>query len=306
MSAPSRPRSSRSGCSPPLPPPKARERAERALDGGRLPLRAEQADPARDLPRGHERDDLRHADGARSRRSGSTTAAARARRPSLRGAVRRRARWPRSSPAGSTHVRGRGSAWSRRRRLGRRDRRASASRTRSGSALVMLALAGAADYVSAMLRSVIVLTRRPTRCAAGVTGIEFAQVASAPSLGNVEAGAVASADEHPLLDRLRRASLRRRHGLIAAAFPALLRYDAREARRVNSAVLRPQRPRGGARADRRDVARRRGRRADRRGRGLRPRGPGGHAYGGRTARNASMFGPPGTRTSTARTGSTGA
>ncbi len=59
-------------------------------------------------------------------------------------------------------------------------------------ALVTLAAAGAADYISAILRSVIVLNATPPAMRGRVTGIEFAQVASTPSLGNVEAGAVAS------------------------------------------------------------------------------------------------------------------
>lgn len=59
-------------------------------------------------------------------------------------------------------------------------------------ALAMLAVAGAADYVSAVLRSTILLTATPDAMRGRLTGIEFAQVASAPSLGNVEAGVVAS------------------------------------------------------------------------------------------------------------------
>jgi MFS family permease len=95
-------------------------------------------------------------------------------------------------------------------------------------ALVMLALAGAADYVSAILRSVIVLTATPDEMRGRVTGIEFAQVASAPSLGNVEAGAVAAATSVrfsvvsggivSVVGTL----------LIAAAVPALLRYDSKD------------------------------------------------------------------------------
>jgi MFS family permease len=95
-------------------------------------------------------------------------------------------------------------------------------------ALVMLALAGAADYVSAILRSVIVLTATPDEMRGRVTGIEFAQVASAPSLGNVEAGAVASATS--LRFSIVSGGILSAVGtlLIAAAVPALLRYDAKD------------------------------------------------------------------------------
>jgi MFS family permease len=58
--------------------------------------------------------------------------------------------------------------------------------------LALLALAGAADMVSATLRSTIVLRRTPDAMRGRVSGIELAQVASAPTLGNVEAGLVAS------------------------------------------------------------------------------------------------------------------
>ncbi|HLM36181.1 MAG TPA: MFS transporter [Gaiellaceae bacterium] len=95
-------------------------------------------------------------------------------------------------------------------------------------ALVMLALAGAADYVSAILRSVIVLTATPDEMRGRVTGIEFAQVASAPSLGNVEAGAVASATS--LRFSVVSGGIASVVGtlLIAAAVPALLRYDSKD------------------------------------------------------------------------------
>ena len=59
-------------------------------------------------------------------------------------------------------------------------------------ALLMLALAGAADLISALWRSAIVLTATPDAMRGRVTGIEFTQVASAPTLGNLEAGVVAS------------------------------------------------------------------------------------------------------------------
>jgi MFS family permease len=58
--------------------------------------------------------------------------------------------------------------------------------------LVFLALAGAADFVSAALRTTIVLQATPDEMRGRVSGIELAQVASAPTLGNVEAGLVAS------------------------------------------------------------------------------------------------------------------
>jgi MFS family permease len=59
-------------------------------------------------------------------------------------------------------------------------------------ALAMLAAAGAADYVSAVLRSTILLSVTPDGLRGRVSGIELAQVASAPALGNVEAGVLAS------------------------------------------------------------------------------------------------------------------
>jgi MFS family permease len=97
-------------------------------------------------------------------------------------------------------------------------------------ALTMLAFAGAADNVSAAFRSAIVLAATPDPMRGRVSGIELAQVASTPSLGNLEAGVVAS------LTSLRFSIVS--GGLICilgtavivAAVPALLRYDARHPR----------------------------------------------------------------------------
>jgi MFS family permease len=96
-------------------------------------------------------------------------------------------------------------------------------------ALLMLALAGAADFVSAVLRSTIVLTATPGAMRGRVTGIEFTQVASAPTLGNMEAGVVAS------LTSLRFSIVSGGVAciagcvLLALAIPELLRYDAKAA-----------------------------------------------------------------------------
>ncbi len=95
-------------------------------------------------------------------------------------------------------------------------------------ALLLLGVAGAADQVSAIFRSTIVLTVTPDYMRGRLGGIEFAQVASTPSLGNVEAGLVAQ------LTSLRLSIVSGGIGCIVGTlvvtmlFPILLRYDARE------------------------------------------------------------------------------
>ena len=97
-------------------------------------------------------------------------------------------------------------------------------------ALLMLAVAGAADFISALWRSAIVLTATPDAMRGRVTGIEFTQVASAPTLGNLEASVVAS------LASLRFSIVS--GGIacvagccaIALAIPQLVRYDAKAKR----------------------------------------------------------------------------
>ena len=111
--------------------------------------------------------------------------------------------------------------------VGDRDRGVRLLARRSGRALLLLAVAGAADNISAVFRSTIMLSATPESMRGRLTGIEFAQVASAPTLGNVEAGVVAS------LTSLRFSIVSGGVAcvlgtfVVAAAFPALLRYDAK-------------------------------------------------------------------------------
>jgi MFS family permease len=59
-------------------------------------------------------------------------------------------------------------------------------------ALLLLAVAGGADFFSAVLRSTMLLRSTPDHLRGRLLGIEFMQVASAPSLGDLEAGVLAS------------------------------------------------------------------------------------------------------------------
>jgi MFS family permease len=94
-------------------------------------------------------------------------------------------------------------------------------------ALALLAVAGAGDFFSAVLREVMLMRATPPHLLGRLTGIEFAQVAGAPNLGNLEAGVVAS------LFGLRASVVS--GGVLciagcvatALALPGFLRYDAR-------------------------------------------------------------------------------
>jgi MFS family permease len=94
--------------------------------------------------------------------------------------------------------------------------------------LLLLALAGAADDVSAIFRSTMMLTATPEAMRGRLTGIEFAQVASGPTLGNTESAVVASFTS--LRFSIVSGGLLCVAGTIgcALAFPALVRYDARK------------------------------------------------------------------------------
>jgi MFS family permease len=94
-------------------------------------------------------------------------------------------------------------------------------------ALGLLAIAGGADQVSAIFRSTMMLRLTPDHLRGRLSGIEFAQVASAPSLGNLEAGVVASFTS--LRFSIASGGFLCIVGTLATAlaFPALIRYDSR-------------------------------------------------------------------------------
>jgi len=93
-------------------------------------------------------------------------------------------------------------------------------------ALVLLAIAGGADFYSAVLRSTILMRSTPDHLRGRLLGIEFTQVASAPNLGDLEAGVLAS------LTSLRFSVVSggvlciAGCALTALALPGFLRYDA--------------------------------------------------------------------------------
>jgi len=92
--------------------------------------------------------------------------------------------------------------------------------------LAMLALAGLADEISAILRSTILFACTPGHYRGRMQGFELAQVASTPALGNVEAGLVASLTS--LRFSVVSGGVACALGVLAvlAALPSLVRYDA--------------------------------------------------------------------------------
>ena len=95
-------------------------------------------------------------------------------------------------------------------------------------ALLFLAIAGGADFVSAVLRSAILIGVTPDHMRGRLSGIELAQVASAPTLGNVEAGLLASVTSVRFSIVSGGVACVAGTILIALALPALLRYERRE------------------------------------------------------------------------------
>ena len=94
-------------------------------------------------------------------------------------------------------------------------------------ALLFLAGAGAADFFSAVLRSTIRLAATPDAMRGRLSGIELAQVAGAPALGNLEAGVVASLVSVRFSIVSGGIACIVGTVLVAAAMPAFLRYDSR-------------------------------------------------------------------------------
>ncbi|HEV8250565.1 MAG TPA: MFS transporter [Gaiellaceae bacterium] len=98
-------------------------------------------------------------------------------------------------------------------------------------AATALAFAGAADFISAVLRDAILLTASPDELRGRLSGIELAQVAGAPALGNLEAGVVASLAS--VRTSIVSGGILTVAGTVAIALavPALVRHDALEPRR---------------------------------------------------------------------------
>jgi MFS family permease len=93
-------------------------------------------------------------------------------------------------------------------------------------ALLLLGLAGFGDQISAILRSVMLYRITPNEMLGRVSGIEFMQVAAAPSIGNLEAGALANATNLTVAIASGGILCVVGCGALALLFPALARYDA--------------------------------------------------------------------------------
>nr|WP_246851653.1 MFS transporter [Patulibacter sp. SYSU D01012] len=95
-----------------------------------------------------------------------------------------------------------------------------------GLAMLLLALAGAADSVSAVCRSTINQTVTPDAMRGRMSSVFSLVVQSGPRLGDVEGGAVASLTSARFSVVSGGVACVAAAGLIAVAFPALLAYDA--------------------------------------------------------------------------------
>jgi len=94
-------------------------------------------------------------------------------------------------------------------------------------AVILLAAAGAADAVSAVLRNTIMLTTTPDALQGRISAAYLAQVTSAPRLGNLEAGALASLTSVRFSVVSGGIACVAGSVLLALAIPSLLRYDSK-------------------------------------------------------------------------------
>ncbi|HEY2217103.1 MAG TPA: MFS transporter [Solirubrobacteraceae bacterium] len=97
------------------------------------------------------------------------------------------------------------------------------------AAIALLALAGAADSVSAVCRSTINQTVTPDAMRGRMSAVFSLVVTSGPRLGDIESGAVASLATPRFSVVSGGIGCVVAGALIARAFPALMRYDAKEA-----------------------------------------------------------------------------
>jgi MFS family permease len=103
--------------------------------------------------------------------------------------------------------------------------------TSTWSALAFLAIAGAADMVSGIFRDAVLKTTTPDEMRGRLEGVSLTVVAAGPSLGDLEAGALASVTSVPFSIVSGGLACVVGVGALAAAIPQLARYDAAEARR---------------------------------------------------------------------------
>jgi MFS family permease len=94
-------------------------------------------------------------------------------------------------------------------------------------ALLLLAAAGAADAVSAVLRNTIMFATTPDALQGRVSAAYLAQVTSAPRLGNLEAGGLASLTSIRFSVVSGGIACVAGCALLVFAIPSLLRYDSR-------------------------------------------------------------------------------
>ena len=95
------------------------------------------------------------------------------------------------------------------------------------AALLLLGIAGAADMVSGIFRSTIWNTTIPDHLRGRLAGIELISYSSGPTLGNVEAGALAAATTPRFSAAFGGAACVIGTIALAAALPAFRRYDDR-------------------------------------------------------------------------------
>jgi hypothetical protein len=97
-------------------------------------------------------------------------------------------------------------------------------------AIALLALAGAADSVSAVCRSTISQTLTPDRLRGRMSSVFSLVVASGPRLGDIESGTVASIATPRLSVVSGGLACVASVGVIAVMFPQLARYDGHTAK----------------------------------------------------------------------------
>jgi MFS family permease len=101
-------------------------------------------------------------------------------------------------------------------------------------ALLFLGLAGGADMISGIFRSTIWNTTIPDHLRGRLAGIELISYSSGPTLGNVEAGAVASLTSTRMSVGIGGVLCIAGTALLAVALPEFRRYDDRAARPVGT------------------------------------------------------------------------